>query len=343
MPIRLATVGTGYFSQLHYRAWKRIPEVGLVGVASLSLTDARKAAETHRIASAYDDVEAMLVETRAGLIDIISPPDTHLGFIALAARHKADVICQKPFCRNLKEAREAVAIAEAASIRIIVHENFRFQPWHAEIRRLLSQNTIGHVYQGTFRLRPGDGQGANAYLDRQPYFQRMERFLVHETAIHHIDLFRFLFGRVRAVYADLRRINTAIAGEDAGIIIFNMQGGSRAMFDGNRCSDHIAHNRRRTMGEFLVEGSGGVIRLDGDGRIFLRNHGENNEIEHRFDWQDNDFGGDCVYRLQRDAVSALRLGQEPMNAGRDYLANLIVEEAIYASNDQRREINIEAV
>ena len=67
----------------------------------------------------------------------------------------------------------------------------------------------------------GDGWGDNAYLDRQPYFQTMPRLLVVETAIHWIDTFRFLFGEVDAVYARLRRINPAIAGEDAGLICFD--------------------------------------------------------------------------------------------------------------------------
>ena len=49
-----------------------------------------------------------------------------------------------------------------------------------------------------FRLRPGDGQGPRAYLDRQPYFQTMPRLLVVETAIHWIDTFRFLMGEVDA-------------------------------------------------------------------------------------------------------------------------------------------------
>ncbi|MEO0763052.1 MAG: hypothetical protein AAFZ09_14815, partial [Pseudomonadota bacterium] len=60
-----------------------------------------------------------------------------------------------------------------------------------------------------------DGQGPDAYHARQPYFQRMPRFLVHETAVHWIDTFRYLMGEAETVYADLRRLNPAIAGEDA--------------------------------------------------------------------------------------------------------------------------------
>ena len=42
----------------------------------------------------------------------------------------------------------------------------------------------------------------DAYLARQPYFQTMERFLVHEVAVHWIDTFRFLQGEVEAVFKD---------------------------------------------------------------------------------------------------------------------------------------------
>ena len=66
---------------------------------------------------------------------------------------------------------------------------------------------VGDLYQIAFRMRPGDGRGPDAYLSRQPYFQKMERFLVHETAVHWIDTFRYLAGDPVAVYADLRRIN----------------------------------------------------------------------------------------------------------------------------------------
>ena len=73
-----------------------------------------------------------------------------------------------------------------------MHENFRFQPWHIKIKELLKNKYIGTPYQISFKMRTGDGQGKNAYLNRQPYFQKMERFLIHETGIHFIDLFRSL-------------------------------------------------------------------------------------------------------------------------------------------------------
>jgi len=51
-----------------------------------------------------------------------------------------------------------------------------------EARHLVDAGRIGMPLHVTFRLRPGDGQGPQAYLARQPYFQNMPRFLIHEPA-----------------------------------------------------------------------------------------------------------------------------------------------------------------
>jgi len=190
----------------------------------------------------------------------------------------------------------------------------------------------------TFRLRPGDGQGPRAYLDRQPYFQQMERFLVHETAIHQIDVFRYLLGEVTGVTAELAKLNPVIAGEDAGLILFRFENGARGVFDGNRLSDHPAENRRLTMGEMFIEGSKGVIRLNGDGGLFHRKHGENGEQAIDYAWDNRGFGGDCVYRLQEHVVRHLLHGDAVMNSACDYLANLRIEEAVYRSSSRGERI-----
>ncbi|MDH5538181.1 MAG: hypothetical protein OEY03_02140 [Rhizobacter sp.] len=63
------------------------------------------------------------------------------------------------------------AFAEARRTPLVVHENFRFMPSFRECRRLIDARHFGRLHGITFRLRPGDGQGARAYLDRQPYFR----------------------------------------------------------------------------------------------------------------------------------------------------------------------------
>lgn len=338
--LRVAAVGAGYFSQFQYGGWRNIAECETVALANRDTAKGRELAARFGVPKVYAELGEMLDAERPDLLDIITPPVTHKAFVVEAARRGIPVICQKPFGRSLREAREIVELATRAKIALIVHENFRFMPHFREAKRLISAGALGTLHAVAFRLRPGDGQGPRAYLDRQPYFQQMPRFLVYETAIHLIDTFRYLMGEVSAVCAQLRRLNPAIAGEDAGIILLDFAAGGRGLFDGNRLVDHPADNRRLTMGEMLIEGAEAVLRLDGDGRLFLRAQGVKEEREVAYRWQDRGFGGDCVYAFQRHVVDHL-LGRGPLvNSGRDYLANLRVEQAVYESDRLGRRLKL---
>ncbi len=330
--IRVACVGAGYFSQFQYEAWRRL-DVDLAAICNKTEANAQKIADKFDIARVFTDFAIMLDQVKPDLVDIITPPGTHLSYIEQAAARRIPVICQKPFTPSLDEAEQATAMMEEVDTPLIIHENFRFQPWYGEIKRQLDTGALGEIYQVSFRLRPGDGQGPEAYLARQPYFQDMPRFLVHETAIHLIDVFRYLFGEVRSVTAALKRLNPAIKGEDSGLMLFEFENGATGLFDGNRLADHPAKNRRLTMGEMLLEGSEGSLRLSGDGDLFLRRHGENEERQVEYDWQDQNFGGDCVYALQRHVVEHLKSGAPVMNRARDYLTNIRIEEAAYSSSE----------
>jgi len=263
-PLKVAVIGAGYFAQFHHDAWARLPGAELVAIADQDGNRAAVASSSHG-AKAFTNVEAMLDEARPDLVDIATPPASHLELVGSVAARGLPAICQKPLAPTYDEAVRVVEMAEQAGSLLVVHENFRFQPWYREMARLIKARHLGDLHGVAFRLRPGDGQGAEAYLGRQPYFQTMERFLVHETAIHFIDTFRYLLGEVTGVMARLRRLNPHIAGEDGGVIMFDFKGQRTGLFDGNRLNDHVAENTRLTMGEMWLEGSAGVLRLDGSG------------------------------------------------------------------------------
>ena len=335
--LKVAIAGTGYFSQFHFDAWSRCPEVEIVGVAGLDKAKARQVAAPFH-ATVFESAIEMMDECRPDLIDIVTPPPTHVQLIEAAAARNIDVVCQKPFCGNLDTAKRAADMADQFGIKLVVHENFRFQPWYQAIAKEIKKGLVGRVYKATFRLRPGDGQGPQAYMERQPYFQNMERFLIHETAIHYIDVFRSLFGEVQSVYADIVRFNPVIAGEDSCNIILALGNDVRGHIDGNRLSDHLAENPRRTMGEMLVEGEKGVLTLDGAGKIEFRAHGRTKLQIIHYDWKDRGFGGDCVYNFTRHVVDALCNGDALQNKARDYITNLMIEEACYASAESGRRL-----
>jgi predicted dehydrogenase len=330
---RVAIIGAGYFGAFHVDAWAAMEDVEIVALLEADAARGAEIAARHAI-PLVTDIDALL-SAKPDLFDITTPPPTHLDLIEALAPKIPWLICQKPFCGALGPARRAAASAEMAGARLAVHENFRFQPWYREARRQIDVGVLGEVYQATFRLRPGDGQGPNAYLSRQPYFQQMERFLVHETAIHWIDTFRYLLGEPTGLFARLARLNPAIAGEDAGVVLFDFASGARAVFDGNRLADHAAEDMRRTMGEMWIDGSEASLRLDGAGALWLRRMGE--AAETRLDFTTGPgFGGGCVAATCRAILTAFREGRPAETEAAAYLRNMEIEEAVYASAESGR-------
>ncbi len=336
---RVAVVGAGYFAAFHLQGWH---DAGapVVGVADVDATRAQALAARFGVPHAGRGIEALLA-LEPTLVDVVLPPQAQGAVVRAALDAGVPVVCQKPFGRDWAEACALSAHARACGLPLVVHENFRFMPWFRECRRLIDSGRLGRVHGISFRLRPGDGQGPLAYLDRQPYFRTLPQFLVRETAVHHVDTFRYLCGEVRAVTARLRRLNPVIAGEDAGLVIFEFDDARTGLFDGNRLNDHPAADLRRTMGEMWLDAEAGVLRLDGDARLWFKPHGEPEHL-HPYDAGPTDrvFGG-AVGALQAHVLAHLAdpTADAPLeNAAHDYLANLRVQAAIYHSHAHGRRV-----
>lgn len=333
--LRVAIAGLGYFSQFHLSAWAAQPDVQLVGACDPT-------ARPELPCPCYDTLPALLAATQPDLIDIVAPPAAHAELIRASLADGRWIICQKPFARDLNEAQTLTKMAEAANTCLVIHENFRFQPWYRALKDFLASGQMGQVYQARFALRPGDGRGAEAYLARQPAFQTMPRLLIHETGVHFIDLFRWLFGDVTSVYADLTRLNPHIKGEDSGVLIMDHVTGTRSIFDGNRLSDHIAENPRKTMGDLQVEGEGGTVTLDGTGALWFRPFGTQSvqAISNPYPVDDASFGGGCVAALIDHVAHAWQTGQTPDNVAGTYLDVVRASAAAYRSADTGQKIQL---
>lgn len=339
--LSVGAVGLGYFAQLHLDAWQAIDRVNLVAVTDRDPSKVAAAVRDRGVEGTVD-LEAMLQASGSlDILDLAVPPSAHNGLIRQALGKVSVIICQKPFCENLEVASAVTGAAREAGTTLLIHENFRFQPWYRTLKAWLDSGQMGRVYQARFALRPGDGRGAEAYLMRQPTFQQMKRFLIHETGVHFLDLLPWLFGEVSAIYAETRQLNPVIAGEDAAMFILEHANGVRSVLDGNRLSDHVAQNPRLTMGEMIVEGEQGTVKLDGFGALRFRRFGENTESlltpsAEGFDPQA--FGGGCVEALNRHVVDAMDGHGAFENEAEQYLSVLELCEAAYRSAESGHRI-----
>jgi predicted dehydrogenase len=336
--LRGVCVGAGYFSRFHYDAWQRIDAAEIVSICDLDRQKAAQVADEFGIARSGTDVAQELDELSPDFVDIITPPPTHLELVTLAAKRGIDIVCQKPLAPTFTEAQEIVETAARHGVRFMVHENFRFQPWHREISQLLRSAVIGEtIHTLTFRSRMGDGWGEDAYLNRQPYFREMPRMLVFENGVHYIDTFRFLGGEIDGVYANLRRLNPVIRGEDCAVLLFEFASGAIGLWDANRYNECNDPDPRYTFGEFLIEGDRGSIRLYLDGRLTVQTLGQP-ERDHEYQHERRGFAGDCVHAAQQHFVQCMASGAPFETDGNDYLKTLRVQEAVYRSAEHKQPI-----
>jgi predicted dehydrogenase len=328
--LRGVGIGAGYFSHFHHEAWSRIPEVQIIALHDRDGDKATAVANQYGIPRTYASLEEMLDREQPDFVDIVTPPPTHLGFVRMASARGIHIVCQKPLAPTYAECVELVETARTAGVRLLVHENFRWQRWYREVKQLLNEGLLGEPFSLYFRSRPGDGWGENAYLARQPFFRDYPRLLMYETGIHFIDTFRYLLGDIETVYARLRRLNSVIKGEDSGQAVFAFASGATAIWDANRYNENEARDPRLTFGELRLDASKGHVELDNDGKLTVKLLGEPS-YQHAYTLNRRGFGGDCVYALQRHFADRMLDGAPFEVPPDDYLKSVQAMEACYAS------------
>ena len=323
--LRGAIVGCGYFSQFHIDAWRRMSDVDLVAACDTDISRAQSVAP-----AAYSDARTMLESEQLDFLDIATQPDSHLPLLRLAINHRIPVVIQKPLAPTWTDAVEAARMVRDSGIRVMVHENWRWQPWYREAKRIISVGGIGRPIMYYFRVRQADGKG-NAPFPNQPYFAQMRRFIVWEVLIHHIDTARFLFGDIDSVFACLRRLNPVMTGEDRATLLLQHASHVDGTVDGHR---FLGVGDGPVLGDAFIEGEEARLTIDNAGSVWR---------EGELLWRNiaQGYRGDSVYATLRHFADSLRSG-EPFETGiRDYLGSVATMEAAYRSAAEQRVVRIQ--
>ncbi len=272
----------------------------------------------------YRTAEEMLDAEELDFVDIATRPDTHLGLLRLALERGLAVIVQKPLAATLEEAREMARLAQGQ--RVMAHENWRWQPWHREMKRRLSAGEIGQPVAYHFTMTSNDGFGENPY-PKQPYFQGMPKLLMFESLIHPVDVARFYFGAIEKVFAVTRRRNAVIAGEDRAVLTL-VHRWHEGVVEGHRFG--LAQPSGDGMGHYFVEGEEGHLRALANGDVY-----RGDELVWRNTVQSG-YKGDSVKATQEHFIECLREDRSFETSLEDYLESFRAVEAAYVSAREGR-------
>ncbi len=245
---RFALLGAGFIGSVHAANLAANPRVRFDKIFDVAADRAEKLA--HRVgAVAVSSVEEALTDVDA--VFIASSTDTHAANLHSAVDAGVAALCEKPIDLSLERAREAVAHAESRGARVMVNFNRRFDPDHAELKRIVDDGGIGTVelVQLTSRgpvVPPLD-------------YVKVSGGQMRDQTVHFFDLARWIAGadpvEVFASGSALAEPRLAEYGDvDTSVCVLKLPDGALVQIDNNRRTGYGYDERIEVLGSTgLVE------------------------------------------------------------------------------------------
>jgi D-apiose dehydrogenase len=236
----------------------------VVAIADPHEAAASTRAQAFGIARIFASAAQMFEQAQLDAVDVAAPREFHAALVRMAADKGLAVLCQKPLAPTLQEARDLMAQV-GRRCRLMVHENWRFRRYYRDLANMLREGRIGEVVQAQMNLLSSgllpDESGELPLVMRQPFIATLDRALVMEMLIHHIDTLRFLLGDLELRYARLGHASPALRGEDRAFLAFETQRGAPVALLANL----LVHGQPPGLVDRLtLIGTSGTLTLEGD-------------------------------------------------------------------------------
>jgi UDP-N-acetylglucosamine 3-dehydrogenase len=309
----VAVIGTGGWGKNHVRVYKELASTELVAICDVNAERAKDIASQFGV-KAYTNSTRMLRNKEIEAVSVCTW-STKLAREALKAlKAGKHVLVEKPMATNTKQAEKLLETAEQNDLHLTVGFLMRFIPGLQHIRETVENKKIGELVCATARR-----------VSQWP--ERIgDAGVVKDTAIHDIDVMRYIFNEdpitVYAKTGSMRHIKF----EDYAQIMLTYKDGKSAFIESNWLTPY----KTRLL---TVTGSGAIMKLDYmTQELWIEDPKEN--LQPRFPWQEP-----LKLELQHFADCILEK-KKPLLTGVDGLKALQVAEAALRSSAKNRAIKL---
>lgn len=149
---RIGIMGTGNIAGIMAGTVKKMKNVKCHGVASRSEERAQEFANKFGIKVAYTSYEEMLLDDKIDLIYIATPHSEHYANMKLCIENGKNVLCEKAFTANAKQAEDILALAKEKNVFVTEAMWVRYMPMLTTIKGILNSGIIGEPTMLTANL-----------------------------------------------------------------------------------------------------------------------------------------------------------------------------------------------
>lgn len=198
--LRWGVIGAGnVFESKSGPALYKTPNSELVAVMRTNAEKAKATANRHGAIRWYTDAKSLVNDADVNAVYIASPHYLHPEHVALAARAKKIILCEKPMGVSVTQAQQCVEVCQANNVPLTVAYYRRFWAITQAMKKFIADGAIGFVVMARAQVTDMfTGDSERAWLLSRA---KSGGDALANVGAHWVDLFRYLIGDVENVIA----------------------------------------------------------------------------------------------------------------------------------------------
>lgn len=165
-------VGTGYMGEQFSRYLGQTEGCNVRSVCSRDAKRARAFMRRHGAVAGYSDLVEML-DAERGCLDVVyvaTPVSTHYGIAMQCIEAGYNVLCEKPLCETLDQAKDLFDAADANGVLLVEGMWSSYLPTYRKAKEWIAEGAIGTVRSVQAAIRkPAQGGEKSCLLDFGAY------------------------------------------------------------------------------------------------------------------------------------------------------------------------------
>lgn len=337
--VKLGLIGCGRISKNHLDAVSQIPEAQFVAVCDIREDKAKDVAEAYEIKSWYKDYHEMLEKEKLDAVSICTPSGLHPQMGIDVAKHKINVITEKPMGINIEGADKLIRACDDNKVKLFVVKQNRLNSTMQLLKKAIDKNRFGRIYlaqSNVFWQRP------QSYYDAEKWRGTWEfdggAFM--NQASHYVDAMYWLLGNVDSVMAYTATMSRRIEAEDTGCAILHFRDGLIATINVTMLTFP-----KNFEGSITIIGEKGTVKLGGVAinkieKWEFEDYDDDDKIAQDANYQPPNVYGFGHNPYYRNVVDVLLDRGDPSTDGRDGRKSVEIIQAIYLSAKTGKRVSL---
>lgn len=194
--LKFALIGTGGIAQTYAQAFQQSESCELVAVADVNEDSAKAYAEPFN-AKSFSDYKTLAENVETDAVIIATPPNTHPEIGMFFMQKGVHVLCEKPLCLSVTEAKQMIETAEQTKVVFTMATKFRYCEDVVKAKAIIASGVLGEIVQFE--------NAFTAKVDMSKRWNSQKEIsgggVLIDNGTHSVDIVRYFLGAITDVLA----------------------------------------------------------------------------------------------------------------------------------------------